>query len=197
MDKLLECAKNYEKLLPIRYHIIAGRKKDELIEFDIIFKKSQFYHLFGLHKLIDVDLPRKQSKNVYQMILNKKITWSELEKSEYVSSLDSRIEPLSALELLLDNNEMVFTYDEKKNVFSLINADFVLKTPLGTKETYLFLSKDNSGYCFCRSLFYEESDKYIQGQTKYKLLYKEKLNTVTGEIEIQYDKLKKADTKEE
>lgn len=189
MDKLYECAKNYENLLNIRYHIIAGRKKDELIEFDIVFKKSQFYHLFGLHKLKDIFIPRKQAKNVYNQILNKKIKWSQIEKSKYISSLETRIQPLLCLEQILDNNEMIFTYDEKKNQYSLINADFVLKTPLNFKDTYLFLSMDIQGNCFCRSLFFNNTDKYTKYQTKYKLLYKEKINNKTGVCEIQYNKL--------
>lgn len=115
IDKLLECAKKHEKLLNIRYHIVAGRKKDKIIEFDIVFKKSKFYHLLGLHKLTDIPIPRKQAKNVYNQILNEKIKWNQIEKSIYISSLDSRIEPLLYLEHILDNNEMVFTYDEEKN----------------------------------------------------------------------------------
>lgn len=65
MDILFDCAKNYEKLLNVSYHIIAGQKKDETIEFNITFKKSQFFHLFGLHKLTDTSLMSNYNKYVW------------------------------------------------------------------------------------------------------------------------------------
>ena len=52
MDLLLQCALEFEKLIPYQYHIMVGRKGKSL-EFTISFERSDFHHLAGLHKLRD------------------------------------------------------------------------------------------------------------------------------------------------
>lgn len=42
---------------------------------------------------------------------------------------------------------------------------------------------------FRRSFFPKGDKDYTAGQAKYTLLYKKKINKITGESEIQYDKL--------
>ena len=55
---------------------------------------------------------------------------------------------------------------------------------------YLFIEKRNySEKQFCKSFIQESNIDYTYGQTKMTLLYKEKINKITGKSEIQYDKL--------
>ena len=59
----------------------------------------------------------------------------------------------------------------------LMNYQYVIK--LGRK-----------GQIHFRRSFFPKGDKdYTAGQAKYTLLYKKKINKITGESEIQYDKL--------
>lgn len=73
MDKLLQCAKTYKKLTKIKYNIIIGRK-GKTVNITLIFEEINFHHLFGLHKLTDLNVSRQNRKKVFNDILNQKIT---------------------------------------------------------------------------------------------------------------------------
>ncbi|MDD6038333.1 MAG: PBECR4 domain-containing protein [bacterium] len=90
MDKLQLCAKAFQKLLEYEYHFIIGQKR-KLREFYLNFDKADFHHLSGLHKLKDI---------------------AQIQQG--------RIFSLSDLEKMLDDNQMIFRYNEKVNKFSLI-----------------------------------------------------------------------------
>ena len=49
MDGLLTCAKAFENLLPVKYHIIIGRK-GKSVDLTVSFQAVEFHHLMGLHK---------------------------------------------------------------------------------------------------------------------------------------------------
>ena len=192
MDKLFECATTYKQLLSTQYNMIVGRK-GKTINISIKFNDTEFVHLLGLHKLEDNEFIRSAARTkVFSAVLNKKITFNEVKKSKYFSLINNRFEPFSNIENLFDSNELIFRYNEKQNAFSLIKADFLLATPFKETDIYIFISKnDESTNYFCRSFFPKETKDYTFGQTKYALLYKEKVNLTTGEIEVQYDRLKK------
>ncbi|MDO4337254.1 MAG: PBECR4 domain-containing protein [Eubacteriales bacterium] len=46
MDYLKTCAKAFERLLDVKYHIIIGRK-GKLTELNILFDPTEFHHLVG------------------------------------------------------------------------------------------------------------------------------------------------------
>jgi hypothetical protein len=60
MDKLLECTKNFESLLNKKYHMRIG-KKGIATEIELTFETSDFLHLIGLHKLIDLEAVSRNS----------------------------------------------------------------------------------------------------------------------------------------
>ncbi len=85
---------------------------------------------------------------------------------------------------------MVFKYNTHTNRFSVIQAEYLLSTPYQGNDIYIFLDKDTStNQYFCRSFFPKNKKDYTIGQTSYTLLYKKKVNTVTGKVELQYNKL--------
>ena len=78
----------------------------------------------------------------------------------------------------------------QERAFSRIIADFELKNIYEELIFYLFIEKRNySEKQYCKSFIQENNIDYTYGQTKMTLLYKEKINKITGESEIQYDKL--------
>ncbi|HHV09451.1 MAG TPA: hypothetical protein GXX75_04115 [Clostridiales bacterium] len=78
----------------------------------------------------------------------------------------------------------------KIHKFSLIQADYLLQNECQGDTVYLFLTqRDNSSVQVCRSLFPKREMNYAEGQTRYTLLRKEKIDTRTGSVEIQYDRL--------
>ena len=189
-DKLQRCALAFQKLIDTQYEIIIGRK-GKTTRIVLNFSATEFVHLAGLHKLIDNEFFRTTSrKKVFDYALNGKITYDALTKSENFNLVKERIEYFEFLESILDSNEIVFKYNSKKQVFSLIQAEYLLQSSHNSRDIYIFLDRlENSDSHFCRSFFPKDNKDYSAGQAKYTLLYKKKINKISGEYEIQYDRL--------
>ena len=189
MDYLQICAKAFEKLLDIQYHIILGRK-GKLTELNILFEPKEFHHLIGLHKLRDLRLARENREKIFYEILAGKISMEDLKKSRYYSEIQKRLEPFYKIENIFDSNKVIFRYNSKLQTFSLIEAEYLLSTPYENTDIYIFLDRQaDSDFFFCRSFFQKELKDYTKGQAVYTLLKKEKITISTGEREIQYDRI--------
>jgi hypothetical protein len=79
MNKLFECAINFEKLLDKRYHMIIGRK-GKSVEIKLTFKAFQFHHLVGLHKLHELRLSRDNREKIFDDILSGDISLEHIIK---------------------------------------------------------------------------------------------------------------------
>ena len=189
-DKLQRCALAFKKLIDIQYEIIIGRK-GQISKIILNFSETEFVHLVGLHKLTDNEFFRTASrKKVFDYVLDGKINYDTLTKSESFEFVKERIEYFEFLESMLDSNDIIFKYNSKKQVFSLIQVDYLLQSAHNCRDIYIFLDRiENSDSHFCRSFFPKGDKDYTVGQAKYTLLFKKKINKITGEFEIQYDKL--------
>ena len=189
-DKLQRCALAFQKLIDTQYKIIIGRK-GQLSNIILNFSDTEFVHLAGLHKLVDNDFFRTASrKKVFEYALNGDISYETLTRSENFEFVRERVEYFEFLENMLDSNDIIFKYNSKKNVFSLIQADYLLQSEHNSRDIYIFLDRlENADYHFCRSFFPKGDKDFTAGQAKYTLLYKEKINKITGESIIQYDRL--------
>lgn len=189
MDHLQACAKAFEHLLDVKYHIVIGRK-GKSAELNILFEPTEFHHLVGLHKLHDLRLARGNREKIFRQILAGEISMEDLKKSQYFSNIQKRMEPFHKIEALLDSNNLIFRYNKKLQTFSLIEAEYLLSTPYESTDIYIFLDRQNEPDCFfCRSFFPKEGIDYTKGQAVYTLLKKEKITISTGETIIQYDRL--------
>lgn len=189
MDKLQECAKSFENLLDKKYHIIIGRK-GKSVDMELAFDIVDFHHLVGLHKLKNLRLSRGNREKVFKDILDGHISFSDIEQSPHFNQIRNRIEPFSNLENILDDNRLIFKYNEKENSFSLIQAEYLLSTPYKSNDIYVFLDRKGTGnQFFCRSFFPKENKDFTIRQPAYTLLFKEKITISTGEKEVQYDRL--------
>lgn len=138
MEHLQACAKAFERLLDIRYHIVIGRK-GKLTELNILFDPTEFHHLVGLHKLHDLRLARGNREKIFYQILSGSLSMDDLRKSRYFSNIEKRMEPFHNLETFLDGNNLIFRYNKKLQSFSLIEAEYLLSTPYESTG-YLYLS---------------------------------------------------------
>ncbi len=190
MDLLQKCAQEFDRLVPYQYHIIIGRK-GKTLEFTISFDRADFHHLAGLHKLRDnVRLQTGKRIDIMKEILNGQITYNNIKQSIYFHEMAPRLLPLSQLELFLDSNEIIFRYNSKANIFSVIQADYLLQNDYEGTPVYLFLAqRSGSDTQVCRTSFPKSGKDYAEGQPRYTLLKKEKRNLITGETFIQYDRL--------
>lgn len=189
MDYLQICAKAFEHLLDIKYHIIIGRK-GRMTELNLLFEPAEFHHLAGLHKLHDLRLARGNREKVFSQILAGSISAEDLKKSKYFSIIQKRLKPLCQIESLLDSNKLIFRYNASLQSFSLIEAEYLLSTPYESTDIYIFLDqRPEPNSFFCRSFFPKEEKDYTKGQAVYTMLKKEKVTRSTGGILIQYDRL--------
>ncbi len=190
MDLLQQCAHEFEHLIPYQYHIITGRK-GKTREFTISFDPSDFHHLAGLHKLKDnIRFITGKRADILKDISCGKLTLLQAQQSIYFSEMESRLKPLANLEHFLDNNELIFRYNSKAHAFSVIKADYLLENKLEGIPIYLFLTqRTGENTQVCRTLFPKTNKDYTEGQPRYALLKKEKINRLTSEVIVQYDRL--------
>lgn len=191
MDILQECALAFQELLEYEYHFVIGRK-GQLKEFNLTFKEGDFHHIVGLHKLKDIaQIQQGMREKVFRKIVSGDISVELLKKSVYYEQMSSRILPLSDLEQMLDDNKIIFRYNEKVHKFSVIKADYLLEGQGNTIPVFLFLGKRNNNEMeqMCRTFFKIEEKDYTEGQPRYTLLKKEKKHLPTGVVTVQYDKL--------
>jgi len=197
MDKIYQCAAAFYNPLDTRYHIIIGRK-GKTATLTIEFADKDFHHLMGLGKLKDLRIAKQSRARVFQAILQGDLSDEDLHKSRYFSQIKNRFAPLAAIEQFLDNNELIFRYNAKKNNFSLIEADYLLSTPHENKEVNIFLAQKEVDEIYdCRSFFPKEGRDYTRNQPKYTLLYKEKYRISTGKKIIQYNRFYKDEIQKE
>ena len=190
MDKLQERAIAFRQLIDYQYVIKLGRK-GQIYSFVIDFQKQDFFHLIGLQKLTDLRFLKRSSEYIFNSCLKGKLTYSMLEKSEYFDELGYRFDCFHLLESILDDNELIFKCNiNSMRVYSNIKADYMLQNLKDELTFYIFTEKrSNADTQFCKSFFENSEKDYSKGQTKMTLLYKEKINKITGKSEIQYDKL--------
>lgn len=144
----------------------------------------------GLGKLKDLRIATQNRESVFFGILNGTITYPSICRSRYIEQIENRFAPLARIEQIFDDNKLIFRYNEKKNQFSLIEADYLLSTPFSGNDIYIFIEeKETEGLFFCRSFFPKEKKDYTLGQPQFTLLFKEKITVSTGEKIIQYDRL--------
>lgn len=188
MDLLTECAKAYKKLLLYSYHFVLGRK-GKIREFILSFDEADFHHLAGLHKLRDIErLQRGKRSTVLQEILENKITMTTLQKSDFYFEMSMRLLPLSKLESILDNNQIIFHYNNKMNKYSLISADYLLEGDYKKEKIFLFLGRrgEKNGEQMCKTLFPKRKMDYTVGQEKYTLLQMKKIYLPNNEVVFEY-----------
>lgn len=190
MDILLQSAQEFQRLLNYQYHFVIGRK-GKLREFTISFDEADFHHLAGLHKLRDIaQFQTGKRSALLKDILAGKLTVGHAHKSSFFSEMEPRLKPLANLEHFLDSNNIIFHYNAKVQAFSLIQADYLLQNDFAGHPVYLFLAKrKDSETQVCRTFFPKTDKDYTESQPRYTLLKKEKMNIITEENIVQYDRL--------
>lgn len=197
MDILKESVLAFQTLLEYEYHFVIGRK-GQLREFYLTFDKSDFHHLAGLHKLKDiVQIQQGMREKIFDKIIIGRISYELIKKSAYYEQMSERIFLLRDLEKMLDDNEMIFRYNEKVHKFSLIKADYLLEGQANSISSFLFLGKrdDNEREQMCRTFFRIKDKDYTEGQPRYTLLKKEKKHLSSGVVNIQFNRINPKEVK--
>ncbi len=182
MSGVYEAAIAFEKLINTEYVFVVARKGIEA-KIHLQFQKQHFYHIAGLHYLLDIQSLRGDRAVIFEKILKKQIE-ADIKKSKFYTKITKRVELVLQLQNILDSNDTVFRYDEKCNSFSAIKAEYLLENKIVDRNVFLFLDKNRDEKYFCRSFFPQDWKDYTRGQQKWTLLYKEKI--ISGKKEILY-----------
>lgn len=190
MRNIKECVSAFLPLLNTEYEIVLGRKGVS-VTLKIGFDKRDCFHLMGLQYLIDRPELNRDRKKVFDEIVAGNITTEQVETSDFYKKIEERVNFLPLLEQLLDSNNTVFKYNKKANVYSMIDADYLMKNKMEERNLYLFLAHGKDNKYFCRSFFPEEKKDYTKNQASWTMLYKKKCNLSTGKEIVLYDRLMK------
>ncbi|MDE6388354.1 MAG: hypothetical protein K2L82_11185 [Lachnospiraceae bacterium] len=195
MDKLQKIALNYKSLLD-KYYIFEIARKQKIVQFMLTFDKADLNHLMGLHKLTDIaglQSEHRKSK-IFDRILKGDISEELIKRSRFYDKIYVRLDYLEKLEDILDSNQIIFKYMEKSNQISRIEADYLLQNAHQTDIIYIFLSEraktEQTAFpvMCCRSFFPMDKLDYTKNQPSYTLLKKIKVDAITGEKTVQYDR---------
>lgn len=189
MNNIYNCVNSFTALLNTEYHLILGRKEVS-VSLKISFDKKDCFHLMGLQYLTDRPELKRDRGKIFDDIKARKITKEHIESSALYKKIAERVELLPFLEELFDSNDTIFKYCRKSCTFSMIQADFLMKSKLGNKNLYIFLSKYRGDCYFCRSFFPETKRDYTENQALWTLLYKEKIDKFTNHSFVLYDRFK-------
>lgn len=191
MRNVHDCVEDFGKLLDKEYHLVLGRK-NIAVPLRINFEKKECFHLMGLQYLTDrPELVHDRGK-IFDAIRERRITAEQLQSSDLYYKIADRIHMLPLLESIIDRNDTIFKYNQKRNIYSVIKADYIMKSNAEERKLFLFLAENGgSGRYYCRSFFPQDKMDYTKNQASWTLLYKKKVTLSTGEGEILYDRLKK------
>ena len=198
MGNIQNALATFQHMMGYKYNFVIAYKKNAY-QLELTFDEKDFRHIAGLHYLNDIDIP-KTPKVLFDKIRNEKINDDYLKESVYYFQIDEsyakvkdRISGLKFLEQFLDNKNLICKYVKYKNIYSNINADYLIKSTVNHITAYLFLKrrdKESNNYCIC-SFFIEPENEY-NGISVY-WLYKSKINLENGSEDVLYNRLNKDD----
>lgn len=188
MRDIKDCVNAFLPLLNTEYEIVLGRK-GVAVTLRIAFNKKDCFHLMGLQYLIDRPEINRDRGKVFDEIVAGKITTKQVESSDFYKKIEERVNFLPLLEKLLDSNDTIFKYNKRANMYSMIEAEYLMKNNMEERNLYLFLSYGKDDKYFCRSFFPEEKNDYTKNQASWTMLSKKKYNRGTGEESVLYDRL--------
>ena len=186
MHNIYDCIDSFTSLLDTEYHLVLGRKGVS-VSLIITFDKKDCFHLMGLQYLTDRPELSRDRAIVFDEIKERRITAKQIETSDFYERIVERVDLLLLLENLFDSNE----YNRKSNVFSMIQADYLMKNSVADKNVFIFFSRKKEDQYFCRSFFPQGKRDYTKGQASWTLLYKEKIRVSTCKSVILYDRVKR------
>ncbi len=100
---------------------------------------------------------------IFDAIRERRITAEQLQSSDLYYKIADRIHMLPLLESIIGRNDTIFKYNQKRNIYSVIKADYIMKSNAEERNLFLFLAENGgSGRYYCRSFFPQDKIKVSQ-----------------------------------
>ncbi len=165
MKDIQECAKYYKTLM--RKDYVFTLEND--IKFKIFFKSSNFYHLIGLHKLVDIKQltdANVSPDKIFKDILSGRISVETIEKSVFYDRIRDRVKYFEKITDMLDKykSKIIIDFDpELVEGTELKNTEYILFRHLSSGYANLTIGEKN-GFTYPETFFAEDSKRYISEQ---------------------------------
>ena len=134
MNTIYDCVDAFYALLDIKYYLTLGRK-GVAVSIEIEFDKKDCFHLMGLQYLRDRPAFNRDRGKIFDEIRPGKIGIDQIESSVFYRKISDRIDKLPYLEKMFDSNDTIFKYNQKNNMFSLIQADYLMRNRIKHYES--------------------------------------------------------------
>lgn len=164
MDKLKECASEFQKLFNKDYYFTLENGK----VIKLYFASKHFHHLVGLHKLKDipsvVDSKNNTPTSIFKNIMKDKIKYDTVSKSVFFNEIKDRIDNFHYINSMVFE-KIVINFDNSKTPLnpSKIRSDIILYQDKGDYYLNLCLINGTSSYN-PESFLVQHDDYYIKGQ---------------------------------
>lgn len=176
MNQLLDKFNEFKSI--VNYHIEYTFEDNSVIDFKL--KQTDFPHLIGLHKLIDIPVIR-QFNDVNNTTVSSKYIISKLKKQElltentiknscYFTDIQNRFNNFTKENLLsMSYTDAILDFNA-----DLIGSNLKAKYILFEREkqlgyNHLCIAENSNGQKYVESFFYNPTDLYIRNQTKIKI----------------------------
>lgn len=147
-----------------------------ILEFE--FKKTNFPHMAGLHKLKDINIIQtylgKQgfANQILSKIKKGALTEADIRTSKYFPGIQKRYEEFTLENLFsLSYSDVIIDFDITKLAKSrLKNTKFILVEKNKNQENrHLCIAGNQTGGFYPETFFFESSDYYVKNQTLEKI----------------------------
>lgn len=170
MNQLLDKLNEYKSIVNYRMEYIF--EDDSVISFKL--KQTDFPHLLGLHKLIDIPVIRQfNDKNnlvIGAKYINSKIKKQELltensiKKSIYFPDIEVRFNSFSKENILtMSYTDAIVDFDASL-IGSNLKAKYILFEKKQQGYNHLCIAEDRNGKMYAESFFHSRTDLYLHKQ---------------------------------
>ena len=193
-DILYQAACVWKELMTYRYVFTYGYK-GHLHTINLTFSSEDFPHLAGFQYLKDIRLPRYNPRKIVDMVLQQKITYTDIQKAALFHELvEPRLAALVQLKEALDCDFDLFTYAPRFYPFiTKIKADYLIVTQQ-EPISFVFILKESPGgesICdyLCCSAFEKGDRDYRTNQQRRTLLKKTRIHIESENVTVLYNRL--------
>lgn len=167
---LHDAAVFYKDNLANRRFEITIIKKQEERNIEFLFLPQHFYHLIGLHKLIDLSFLKRSSTDIYKEILDGKLTYSDISQSKHITLISDRIIHHREMFNILKAESLFFRSLHGR--FKGVISDCVLTKEIDSTSifSFLFFKQDKNVYFPCSFFTRNEQKEYTKEGTRWKII---------------------------
>ena len=189
-NQLLEKAiESCETLSNLTYNIVVAKNSKEFL-IRLLFLKSDFSHILGLHYFKDITQLRSEqsSERRYELVKNNVANVRQLMvSSRYFERIVPRLKAIAKLESILDSNKELYYKRPEALGNSVIHYDFLIKG-VYEKVCFAFVVEDRNETprYVVESIFEGKNRDYSFGRRPYSLLFKCKIDKASNREELLF-----------